>query len=292
MQPGGPLYTRSTGLSRKFTQNLRHSGSFVSRDFKVLLQILPVILITEFSGNHELDLVTSDFDNYIIRVDNAVKCLIRALFDYDKGTKNELHKAYCTKLKVHYLTHLKENIIRFGPALNYETEKGKQFNKHICEHLFHTNRQNTSRDVCLKFAKQVALQHRFIKDNNKSLFYYTFFGGSRELKDNNDTRDIEDDAVQNNSFGAFVFKDDPISRPRIGLVSGSVVKFLSIVPRTDNVRNNNYAKAVMTGEHSDVANMNLVCKSDLHIFHNLFYIVNLSKFGSYWFIFNNILFDE
>ncbi|KAL0087485.1 C2H2-type zinc finger transcription factor, partial [Phycomyces blakesleeanus] len=325
-------YTRSTGLSRKFTQNLRHSGSFLGRDFKVLLQILSVILITEFSGNHELDLVipcfvelgqlcslvfvrqvTSDFDNYIIRVNNAVKRLIRALFDYNKGTKNELHKAYCTKPKVHYLTHLKEDIIRFGPALNYETEKGEQFNKHIREHLFHTNCQNTSRDVCLKFAKQVALQHvidggswinssgnreksgtgieRFIKDNNESLFYYTFFGGSRELKDNNDTGDIEDDTIQNNSFGAFVFKDDPISRPRIGLVSGSVVKFLSIVPCTDNDRNNNYAKAVMTGEHSDVANMNLVCKLDLHIFRNPFYIVNLSKFGSYWFIFNNILFD-
>ncbi|OAD68830.1 hypothetical protein PHYBLDRAFT_149841 [Phycomyces blakesleeanus NRRL 1555(-)] len=243
-------------------------GSFLSRDFKVLLQILPVILITEFSENYELDLVTSDFDNYIIRVDNAVKHLIRALFNYDKGTKNELHKAYCTKPKVHYLTHLKQDIIRFGPALNYETEKGKQFNKHICKHLFHTNRQNTSRDVCLKFAKQVALQHvidsgswinsssnqeksgtgieRFIKDNNESLFYYTFFDGSRELKDNNNSGDIEDDAIQNNSFDAFVFRDDPISHPCIGLVSGSVVKFLSIVSRTDNDRNNNYAKAVMT----------------------------------------------
>ncbi|OAD71524.1 hypothetical protein PHYBLDRAFT_170193 [Phycomyces blakesleeanus NRRL 1555(-)] len=251
-------YTQSTGLSRKFTQNLRHSSSFLSRDFKVLLQILPVILITEFSGNHELDLVipcfvelgrlcslvfvhqvTSDFDSYIIRVDNAVKHLIRALFDYDKGTNNELHKAYCTKPKVYYLTHLKEDIIRFGSALNYETEKGKQFNNHICKHLFHTNCQNTSRDVCLKFAKQVALQH------------------------------VID-----------------------GLVSGSVVKFLSIVPRTDNDRNNNYAKAVMTDEHSDVATMNLVCKLDLHIFRNPLYIINLSKFGFYWFIFNNILFDE
>ncbi|OAD74568.1 C2H2-type zinc finger transcription factor [Phycomyces blakesleeanus NRRL 1555(-)] len=228
-------------------------------------------------------------------VDNAVKYLIRALFDYNKRTKNELHKAYRTKPKVHYLTHLKEDIIRFGPVLNYETEKGEQFNKHIREHLFHMNCQNTSRDVCLKFAKQVALQHvidgglwinssgnreksgtgieRFIKDNNESLFYYTFFGSSRELKDNNDTGDIEDDAIQNNSFGAFVFKDDLISRPRMGLVSGSVVKFLSIVSCTDNDRNNNYAKAVMTGEHSDVANMNLICKLDLHIFCNPFYIV-------------------
>ncbi|KAL0074921.1 hypothetical protein J3Q64DRAFT_1776641 [Phycomyces blakesleeanus] len=280
-------YTQSTGLSRKFTQNLRHSSSFLSRDFKVLLQILPVILITEFSGNHELDLVipcfvelgrlcslvfvhqvTSDFDSYIIRVDNAVKHLIRALFDYDKGTNNELHKAYCTKPKVYYLTHLKEDIIRFGSALNYETEKGKQFNNHICKHLFHTNCQNTSRDVCLKFAKQVALQH--VIDEKSGT------GMERELKDNNNTEDIEDDAVQNNSFGAFVFRDDPISCPCIGL-------FLSIVPRTDNDRNNNYAKAVMTDEHSDL---------DLHIFRNPLYIINLSKFGFYWFIFNNILFDE
>ncbi|KAL0081440.1 hypothetical protein F4703DRAFT_1866900 [Phycomyces blakesleeanus] len=305
----------------EFLTDYTHNGSFLGRDFKVLLQILPLDLVipcfVELGRLCSLVLVcqvTSDFDNYIIRVDNAVKYLIRALFDYNKGTKNELHKAYCTKPKVHYLTHLKKDIIRFGPVLNYETEKGEQFNKHIREHLFHMNCQNTSRDVCLKFAKQVALQHvidgglwinssgnreksgtgieRFIKDNNESLFYYTFFGDSRELKDNNDTGDIEDDAIQNNSFGTFVFKDDLISCPHMGLVSGSVVKFLSIVSCTDNDKNNNYAKAVMTGEHSDVANMNLVCKLDLHIFCNPFYIVNLSKFGSYWFIFNNILFDE
>ncbi|KAL0081728.1 C2H2-type zinc finger transcription factor [Phycomyces blakesleeanus] len=296
-------YMQSTSLSRKFTQNLRHSSSFLSRDFKVLLQILPVILITEFSGNHELDLVipcfvelgrlcslvfvcwvTSDFDNYIIRVDNAVKHLIRALFDYNKGTKNKLHKVYCTKPKVHYLTHLKEDVIRFGPALNYETEKGEQFNKHICKHLFHTNRQNTSRDVCLKFAKQVALQHVIDGGswiNSSSNQEKSETGIERFIKNNNES-----------FFGTFVFRDDPISCPHIGLVSGSVINFLSIVSCTDNVRNNNYAKAVMTGEHSDVANMNLVCKLDLHIFRNLFYIVNLSKFGSYWFIFNNILFDE
>ncbi|KAL0097318.1 C2H2-type zinc finger transcription factor [Phycomyces blakesleeanus] len=291
-------YTQSTGLSRKFTQNLRHSGSFLSRDFKVLLQILSVILITEFSGNHELDLVISCFVELGQLCSLVFVCQMTSNFD-NYIIRNELHKAYCTKPKVHYLTHLKEDIIRFGSALNYETEKGEQFNKHIHEHLFHTNCQNTSRDVCLKFAKQVALQHksgtgieRFIKDNNKSLFYYTFFGSSRELKDNNNSGDIEDDAIQNNSFSTFVFRDDPISRPRIGLVSGSVVKFLSIVSYTDNDRNNNYAKTVMTGEHSDIANMNLVCKLDLHIFRNPFYIVNLSKFGSYWFIFNNILFDK
>ncbi|KAL0076280.1 hypothetical protein J3Q64DRAFT_1840995 [Phycomyces blakesleeanus] len=120
--------------------------------------------------------------------------------------------------------------------------------------------EKSKQDVCLKFAKQKSGTgiERFIKDNNESLFYYTFFGGLKELKNNNDSGDIEDDAIQNNSFDAFVFRDDPISRPCIELVSGSVVKFLSIVPRMDNDRNNNYVKTVMTGEHSDIANMNLV----------------------------------
>ncbi|KAL0097591.1 hypothetical protein J3Q64DRAFT_1713924, partial [Phycomyces blakesleeanus] len=213
-------YMQSTGLSRKFIQNLRHSGSFLGRDFKVLLQILPVILITEFSGNHELDLVIPCFVELGQLCSLVFVCqhLIRALFDCNKGTKNELHKAYCIKPKVHYLTHLKEDIIRFGPALNYETEKGEQFNKHICKHLFHMNCQNTSRDVCLKFAKQVALQHINSSGNREK----SGTGIERFIKDNNDTGDIEDDAIQNNSFGVFVFKDDPISCPRIRLVSSSV----------------------------------------------------------------------
>ncbi|KAL0073092.1 hypothetical protein F4703DRAFT_1724392, partial [Phycomyces blakesleeanus] len=57
------------------------------------------------------------------------------------------------------LTHLPDDLQRFGTALHYETEKGEQFNKHIREHLMHTNRLNTSRDVCLKFAKQAVMRH-------------------------------------------------------------------------------------------------------------------------------------
>lgn len=60
---------------------------------------------------------------------------------------------------VQLLTHLPKDLRRIGPALNFETEKGEQFNKHIREHLFHTNRRDTSKIVCLKFAKQSIMRH-------------------------------------------------------------------------------------------------------------------------------------
>ncbi|KAL0087988.1 hypothetical protein F4703DRAFT_1717061, partial [Phycomyces blakesleeanus] len=66
---------------------------------------------------------------------------------------------YMFKPKVHLLTHLPEDLRRFGSALNYETEKGEQFNKYICKHLFHTNCMNTLKDICLKFSKQYMTRH-------------------------------------------------------------------------------------------------------------------------------------
>ncbi|KAI9244212.1 hypothetical protein EDC94DRAFT_667540 [Helicostylum pulchrum] len=64
------------------------------------------------------------------------------------------------KPKLHLLTHPPEDIRRFGCALHYETEKGEQFNKFIREHLLQTNRQNTSRDVAVRFGRQ--FMFRFI----------------------------------------------------------------------------------------------------------------------------------
>ncbi|KAI8339280.1 hypothetical protein BD560DRAFT_297482, partial [Blakeslea trispora] len=61
--------------------------------------------------------------------------------------------------KVHYLSHLSEDIVRFGCALQYETEKGEMYNKFIREQLFHTNRHPPSKDVAARFAKQETLKH-------------------------------------------------------------------------------------------------------------------------------------
>ncbi|OAD81170.1 hypothetical protein PHYBLDRAFT_138712 [Phycomyces blakesleeanus NRRL 1555(-)] len=81
-------------------------------------------------------------------VDSAVNTLTAKLYAFDKANvDNPKYTSLCNKAKAHNMTYLMEDIRRFGPALNFETEKGKQFNKHIREHLIHTNWLNTSRDV-------------------------------------------------------------------------------------------------------------------------------------------------
>ncbi|KAL0074303.1 C2H2-type zinc finger transcription factor [Phycomyces blakesleeanus] len=152
-------YKNSRGISRAFTRSLTHAGLFLSRDFKVLIQILPVILAIKFADTEVLQKITplfvrlsrlcslifvrsidSQYETYISEVDTAVRSLIEVLHKYDTNCKHKKHAFYTSKPKVHLLTHLPEDLRRFEPALNYETKKGEQFNKHIREHLFHTNR--------------------------------------------------------------------------------------------------------------------------------------------------------
>ncbi|KAI8328652.1 hypothetical protein BC941DRAFT_315353, partial [Chlamydoabsidia padenii] len=63
------------------------------------------------------------------------------------------------KPKTHLLQHLTDDIIRFGCALHYETEKGEQYNKFVREAIAHTNRQSTSRDLAKIFGKRLMLRH-------------------------------------------------------------------------------------------------------------------------------------
>ncbi|KAI8370189.1 hypothetical protein BD560DRAFT_434851 [Blakeslea trispora] len=69
---------------------------------------------------------------------------------------------FSTRPKVHYLHHLHEDILRFGCALKYETEKGEMYNKFIREQLFHTNRHSPSKDVAVRFwqARSVTTHYR------------------------------------------------------------------------------------------------------------------------------------
>ena len=71
--------------------------------------------------------------------------------------------------KLHYLHHLKEDLKCFATAIHTESEKGKQFNKFICEHIFHTNRHNPSCDVLELFGQQMMFKHIIDGDSHVSL---------------------------------------------------------------------------------------------------------------------------
>ncbi|KAG1400221.1 hypothetical protein G6F59_013205 [Rhizopus arrhizus] len=156
-----PSYTKN------FRRQLRHVGSFVGRDFKQLIQVLPGIIASEFTDpvndikiiqlNRPLQAlgklcsllfvrqIEAGFEDYVNSIEVSVKELTASLYEFDTVTHNK--NAYSTKPKVHYLHHIHQDIRRFGCALQFETEKGEMFNKFIREQLFHTNRLSPSRDM-------------------------------------------------------------------------------------------------------------------------------------------------
>ncbi|KAL0096841.1 hypothetical protein J3Q64DRAFT_1827922 [Phycomyces blakesleeanus] len=142
----------SRDFTRTFRKKLRHSGSYLGKEFKILAQVLPPILNTEFTNNTEVD---SDFDQYLNNVNNTARRLVKSLYEYDIYANTK----FSLTLKTHLLLHLKEDIKRFGCALHFETEKGEQFNKFIRTHLVYSNRCADNRDLALKFGKQDMLRH-------------------------------------------------------------------------------------------------------------------------------------
>ncbi|KAL0084967.1 C2H2-type zinc finger transcription factor [Phycomyces blakesleeanus] len=164
----------SRDFTRTFRKKIRHSGSYFDKEFKILAQVLPPILNTEFTNNTkvsmiakpftELDIlssllfireVDSDFDQYLNNVNNTAHCLVKSLYEYDIYANTK----FSLTLKMHLLLHLKEDIKRFGCALHFETEKGEQFNKFIQTHLVYSNRRADNRDLTFKFGKQDMLRH-------------------------------------------------------------------------------------------------------------------------------------
>ncbi|KAL0086097.1 hypothetical protein F4703DRAFT_1942633 [Phycomyces blakesleeanus] len=193
--------------------------------------------------------VRYNYNIYINKVEKAVTRLIQELHHYVITCEIEGHNPYSSKPKVHLLTHLPNDLQRFGTALHYKTEKGEQFNKHIREHLMYTNRLNISRDVCLKFTKQSAMRHiidddswvskdkmrekysnftaEFLKENFNDNVKNILFGGSREFADNNNTDDITTKALCDNTFVVFMLKEsrDQHAHPFIGKVPSLRIEY-------------------------------------------------------------------
>ncbi|KAG2214881.1 hypothetical protein INT45_001411 [Circinella minor] len=169
------------------------STSFVGRDFKIMVQQLPVIfndlLHNEWSRKtedrkHKLVLVR----NCLVAQDHLVSLLymgkiyqnfnfyceliqrklddftayiniIENVFSKNTTIHSRKQPIISKTPKLHYLHHIKEDLKRFATAIHTESEKGEQFNKLIREHIFYTNRHNPSRDVLELFGRQMMFKH-------------------------------------------------------------------------------------------------------------------------------------
>ncbi|KAL0072913.1 hypothetical protein F4703DRAFT_1945538 [Phycomyces blakesleeanus] len=140
-------YRSCKSYNRTFRNQLCHSGSFVGRDFKQLIQILSAFhAVARLSSLVYMRAIHVGFDYYLMQIRSAVDevtKVLRALDLFILTTKDKL----------------KQQDFSFKPKLHLLHQNGEQFNKFICEHLFKTNRQATSRDVTKKFTKQFMCRH-------------------------------------------------------------------------------------------------------------------------------------
>ncbi|KAI8371085.1 hypothetical protein BD560DRAFT_396046 [Blakeslea trispora] len=323
LNPALDHYKSSLGFSRHFSRNLRHCGSFLGRDYKSLLQVLPVILITEFphADDHLGHLipcfsklgklcsllfvrqVTEKFSLYVEEVDFAAKALVETLYVYDVNCTLQKHQPYTLKPKVHFLTHLARDIRRFGTALNFETEKGEQFNKHVREHILYTNKVNVSNQIAVKFGKQSMIRHvvdggswvdanqlrvktgskilEFVQDQGNT-FYYNLFGGTRDFADNNDNS-YATPKVKNGLFAVFKSRSNEDIR-YIGSYENGVITCWQVQQPTSRDVQNNVLQAVQTSSLISYEHCEIEHVLDMHtkFISDQCRLINLSKFGTYW----------
>lgn len=324
-------YETCKNYSRSFTKEVTHCGSFLGRDYKLLLQILPIIISKEFKHpveDYDMILinrpisklgklcslvfvrqVVSGFDQYVEDVHKVVKDLTSEVHAFDVETKNPA--PFSCKPKMHLIHHLRDDLLQFSCSLHFEREKGEQFNKFLREHLFHTNRKETSKFLARKFGKQEVLKN--IVDggswvsqrNNKRVklgngiqnfvsslgdqFQKIMFGDVREFADNNN---VDIYTLKKGKCGLFKYKPSPNQAMTfIGEIIEiseleSVIQIYIPFQYTSSGDNIICRK----GDLIEVKNENLLAKGALDLFMkdlNGNRIINMNKFGSIMLLRNN-----
>ncbi|KAI8327353.1 hypothetical protein BD560DRAFT_494529 [Blakeslea trispora] len=207
------------------------------------------------------------------------------------------------KPKVHFLTHLARDIRRFGTALNFETEKGEQFNKHVREHILYTNKVNVLNQIAVKFGKQSMIRHvvdggswvdanqlrvktgskilEFVQDQGNT-FYYNLFGGTRDFADNNDNS-YATPKVKNGLFAVFKSRSDEDIR-YIGSYENGVITCWQVQQPTSRDVQNNVLQAVQTSSLISYEHCEIEHVLDMHtkFISDQCRLINLSKFATYW----------
>ncbi|KAL0080206.1 hypothetical protein F4703DRAFT_1958173 [Phycomyces blakesleeanus] len=158
-------YRVCKSYSRRFRNQLCHNDDASSlkcydrafsgnSKFELLTKTLHVV--AKLSSLLYMRGISKDFDYYIVLIKHTVNEVTNPLLALDIHIEksNYTKQDLIFKPKVYLLYHIAKDIVCFGSVLQYKTENGKQFNKFICEHLFQTNIQSTSRDVALRFGKQ------------------------------------------------------------------------------------------------------------------------------------------
>ncbi|TFK18019.1 hypothetical protein FA15DRAFT_698243 [Coprinopsis marcescibilis] len=144
---------------------MQYANSLIGRQFKILAQV---------NAFHTYDLVTIE-QYWLVKSVGVLSALLwfpeiynmdEYLNDVNVTVANVLDSSAAvdpskivTKIKYHLLTHIADNIKRFGPVVGIATEGYESFNGvfRLCSVL--SNHQAPSRDIVLQLAKQEAFKH-------------------------------------------------------------------------------------------------------------------------------------
>lgn len=318
-------YRSSCAYRRVFRRQLTHCGSFLGRDFKQLIQVLPLAMDEEFvlptdqyyrsvipvlkklgllSSLVFMREIDSHADTYINDVHQAATEFITDLYQFD--LTHNITNPFSYRLKVHLLRHLADDIRRFGCALHFETEKGEQFNKYIRDHIYHTNRQHVSKDIAIKFGKEEVVRHMmnggsWLDSNGSRVrlgaearglvndnFVENLLGGSRDFMDNYTQQNVAPGVC-----GVFFLKDGASSTLKRYMIGKARSEGTGIMIDMYSMRRINQQ------QYTIVTTPTMISipfeQLDTKIIIDMYVenvdgerIINVSKFGSYWFFSRNM----
>ncbi|KAI8375532.1 hypothetical protein BD560DRAFT_433586 [Blakeslea trispora] len=129
-------------------------------------------------------------------------------------------------------------------------------------------------------------------DTHAQDFYQHFFGGTRDFVDNNDYQN-DNIKVCNGLFALFKQIQHP-SLLQVGVYVDGSMQVYQVQPASANDRLTNVLRASPTRELIDYRQVRLKCLLDMHTRLDNYQLINLSKFGIYWYFkyYTNFLSNE
>ena len=125
-------------------------------------------------------------------------------------------------------------------------------------------------------------------DEHSGEFYHNLFGGSRNLADNNETGYILL-AAKESMYACFKRKDAfGVESLLVGQIRNSMIHQFSVCEATTEDMAKNVLRAYECYNAYNIEEVTLECVLNMHTQHNGFHLINLSKFGTYWFFYNKI----
>ncbi|KAL5459987.1 hypothetical protein EMCRGX_G033391 [Ephydatia muelleri] len=151
-----------SGFDMKLSRNVaKYFKSFVGRDFKILAQLALFVLPPYLTpGETEVWFALSKVfkfvycDTFLPEMVDVYKSQCLAFTHAVERNCPELRR----KLKIHILLHLPDDMLQFGPASTFNTERCESYNAAIRGRNMYANRHAPSKDIATSFAIQESIR--------------------------------------------------------------------------------------------------------------------------------------